>query len=146
VLTLIERAEVAVEFEEAEALEMQEKLRTASFTLEDFQKQIRQVKKMGPLGQLLDLIPGMGQVSAVIPPEETDRQLKRIEAIINSMTPAERHNPRVLNASRRRRIAAGSGTSVQEVNLLIRQFREMQQMMKQIARGRTPAGLGGLFR
>jgi signal recognition particle subunit SRP54 len=146
VLTLIERAEAAVEFEEADALEMEEKLRTASFTLEDFQKQIRQVKKMGPLGQLLDLIPGMGQISAAIPPEETDRQLKRIEAIINSMTPAERHNPRILNANRRRRIAAGSGTSVQEVNLLIRQFREMQQMMKQIARGKTPAGLGGLFR
>ena len=135
VLTLIERAEVA--FDEEEALHMEQKLRTATFDLEDFLKQLQQVKQMGPLSQLLEMIPGFSQISREIPEEVTDQQLKRVEAIINSMTREERRSPRILNASRKRRIARGSGTTVQEINQLLAQFRQMQRMIKQISTGRS---------
>jgi signal recognition particle subunit SRP54 len=141
VLTLIERAEVA--FDQEEALRMEQKLRTATFDLEDFLKQLQQVKQMGPLSQLLEMIPGFSQVSREIPQEVTDQQLKRVEAMINSMTREERRNPRILNASRKRRIARGSGTTVQEINQLLAQFRQMQRMIKQISTGR---GMFPMFR
>ncbi len=145
VLSLIEKAE-ALEIEEEEALELQGKLRTASLTLEDFRRQLQQAKRLGPLSQLLEMVPGMSQYASQISQEDIDRQLKQVEAIINSMTPAERRDPRILNASRRRRIALGSGTDVQDVNNLMRQFQQMQHMMKQLSKQKAPANLKGLFR
>jgi signal recognition particle subunit SRP54 len=142
VLTLIERAEAAFDQEQAERLER--KLREASFDLEDFLEQLQQVRNMGPLSQILDLVPGMGKLVQDVSPEVTDRQFKRIEAMILSMTPEERRNPRILNASRKKRIARGSGTTVQELNALLKQFRQMQRMMKQLGKGKK--GMRGLMR
>ncbi len=138
-LSLIERAESA--FDQEQALKMEQKLRTASFDLEDFRQQLREIKKMGPLDQILSMIPGMGQLSKQLPSDLTEKQMKRVEAIIGSMTPAERRDPHLLNGSRKRRIAMGSGTSVQEVNQLLNQFRDMQRMMKQLSGG-GPRGRG----
>ena len=95
-------------------------------------EQLQQLKKMGPLGQLMDLVPGMSQLTRDLAPDVTDQQMKAIEAIINSMTREERRNPRIINASRKRRIANGSGRTVMEVNDLLSQFREMQKLMKQV--------------
>ena len=134
VLTLIERAEGA--FSQEQALKMGEKLRTASFTLEDFVDQLQTVKKMGPLGELLGMIPGLQQLAKELPAGATEKGLIVTEAIINSMTRQERHSPRIINASRKRRIARGSGTSIQQVNQLLRQFTQMQQMIKQLQSGR----------
>jgi signal recognition particle subunit SRP54 len=142
VLTLIERAEAT--FDQGQAEQLERKLREASFDLEDFLGQLQQVRQMGPLSQILDLLPGLGQLGQGVTPEVTDQQFKRIEAIILSMTPAERRNPRMLNSSRKRRIARGSGTTVQEVNLLLKQFNQMQRMMKQLGKGK--GGLRGLTR
>jgi signal recognition particle subunit SRP54 len=144
VLTLIERAEATFDQEQAEKLGR--KLVEAKFDLEDFLEQLQQVKTMGPLSQILDLMPGMGGLARNISPEATDQQFKRIEAIILSMTPQERHKPRILNSSRKKRIARGSGTTVPEVNALLKQFRQMQQVMKQLRRGGGKGGLGGLMR
>ncbi len=135
-LTLIERAEEV--FDQEQALEMQEKLRTATFTLEDFLDQLGQVKKMGPMSQVLDMIPGLSGPAGQIPQEVTDKQLVMIEAMISSMTLAERENPRIIGGSRKRRIARGSGTTVQDVNQLLSQFRQIQKMMKQMSKGRAP--------
>jgi signal recognition particle subunit SRP54 len=142
VLTLIERAESAFDQEQAERLER--KLREASFDLEDFLEQLQQVRKMGSLSQMLEMVPGLGRLSQDVSPEVTDRQFRRIEAIVLSMTPEERRKPRILDASRKRRIARGSGTSVQEVNALLKQFRQMQRMMKQLGKGKQ--GMRGLMR
>jgi signal recognition particle subunit SRP54 len=142
VLTLIERAEAAFDQEQAE--QMERKLREASFDLEDFLEQLRRVRQMGPLSQILDLVPGMGKLAQGAAPEVTDRQFRRIEAMILSMTPEERRNPRILNSSRRKRIARGSGTTVQELNALLKQFREMQRMMKRLGKGQK--GMQGLMR
>ena len=98
--------------------------------------QLQQIKKMGPLSQLLEMVPGFRGVTKEVSPEMTDRELRRIEAIINSMTPEERRKPRIINASRKRRIARGSGTQVQDVNALLTQFRQMQRMMKQLTSGK----------
>jgi signal recognition particle subunit SRP54 len=128
VLTLIERAQEQVTVDQARELER--KLRRAEFTLEDFTAQLRQVRAMGPLDQVLSMIPGM---SARLRGAEVDeRQLGRIEAMIGSMTPAERRHPEIIDGSRRRRIARGSGTSVQDVNRLLRQFQDARKMLKQI--------------
>ena len=105
---------------------------------------MRQIKKMGPLTGLLEMIPGVGRLAKDLDPQATDKQMKRIEAIICSMTPSERHNPGLLNGSRKRRVAAGSGTTVQEINTLLNQFRQMQRMMKQLQSGRR-GGIAGLF-
>jgi signal recognition particle subunit SRP54 len=107
--------------------------------------QLQQVKKMGPLSQLLEMIPGFASASRQLPSDLTDKQMKRVEAMVSSMTRAERKSPDILNASRRRRIAQGSGTSVQEVNQLLRQFQEMQKMIKQLASGKG-RGLLSMFR
>jgi signal recognition particle subunit SRP54 len=133
VLTAIEKAQGVMDQEQA--LKVGQKLVKGEFDLEDFREQLQQLKKMGPLNQLLDMIPGMSQLTAGMAPDVTDKQMKVIEAIINSMTPGERHNPRVINASRKRRIARGSGTTVTEVNDLLSQFRQMQRMMKQLTGG-----------
>ncbi len=129
VIGLIEKAEAA--FDQQEAAEQAQRLLMGEFTLQDFADQLRQVRKMGPLGQLLDMLPGgMGQAARQIDPQDAEKQFKMTEAIINSMTKQERHKPDVLNASRRRRIATGSGTQVQDVNRLIKQYRETQRLFK----------------
>ena len=123
------------------------RLLSGKFDLEDFLKQMQQMKRLGPVTKLLEMIPGMGQMMAGVDMENAEGDLKRIEAIIYSMTPAERRDPAILKASRKRRVAAGSGTSVQEINVLLKQFREMQTMMKQIrdGGGRTPNMLSRLM-
>jgi signal recognition particle subunit SRP54 len=146
VLSLIERAQETINEDEAKRLE--KKMRTASFDLEDFLQQFRQVRKMGPLTQVLEMIPGvrntMRQMGGM--PNLDDREVKRVEAIITSMTMQERHNPGLIDGSRRRRIARGSGTTVQEVNQLLNQFKEAQKMMKQLTSGklRLPKGMTGV--
>jgi signal recognition particle subunit SRP54 len=131
VLTLVEKAQEAVDRKTAE--EQTKKLLEARFTFEDFYATLQQVKRMGPIGDLLKMIPGMGAVAKQLPTgPEAEAQMKRIEAMISSMTRAERVDPTIINGSRRRRIAAGSGTTVSEVNQLIKQFAEMQKLMKQM--------------
>jgi len=142
VLTLIERAEAT--FDQGQAERLERKLREASFDLKDFLEQLQQVRRMGPLSQILDLVPGMGQLVQGVTPEVTDQQFRHVEAVILSMTPEERRNPRILNSSRKRRIARGSGTTVQEVNALLKQFWQMQRLMKQLGKGK--GGLRGLTR
>lgn len=122
---------------------MGRKLAQGEFDLEDFLEQLQQIKKMGPISQLLDMIPGMSQLTKDMTPDVTDRQLTVIEAIINSMTPGERRNPRIINASRKRRISRGSGTTIMDVNDLLSQFRQMQRMMKQITGGGKGGRRGG---
>ena len=132
-LTLIERAQEQVTTEQAR--EMERKLRRAEFTLEDFTRQLRQVRAMGPLDQLLGMIPGMG--ARMRGAEVDERALGRLEAMVGSMTPEERRHPQIIDGSRRRRIARGSGTSVQDVNRLLRQFDEAKKMLRQLeAQGR----------
>jgi len=129
VLSAIEKAQQVMD--QDQALKMGQKMVKGEFDLEDFRAQLQQLKKMGPLTQLLDMIPGLSGMTKQLSPDVTDQQLRVIEAIINSMTPEERHFPRIINASRKRRISRGSGTSVQDVNELLSQFRQMQKMMKQ---------------
>jgi signal recognition particle subunit SRP54 len=133
-LTLIEQAEQVFEKEEAE--KAAKKLVTGKFTLDDFLDQLQQLKKMGPLQNVLGMLPGVG--AQLKDAEVSDDQVKRTEAIIRSMTPEERENPSVINGSRRTRIAKGSGTQVQDVNRLVKQFGEMQKMMKRFG-GRLPS-------
>jgi signal recognition particle subunit SRP54 len=128
-LTAIEKAQQVMD--QDQALKMGQKLAKGEFDLEDFRGQLQQLKKMGPLTQLLDMIPGLSGLTKDLSPDVTDQQMKVIEAIINSMTPEERHNPRIINASRKRRIGQGSGTTVTDINELLSQFRQMQRMMKQ---------------
>lgn len=144
VLSLIERAEATFDRERAER--MGRRLIKGEFDLEDFLTQLREIKKLGPLSQLLEMLPGFSRLSKQIIPEVTDKQLKMIEAIICSMTPEERRRPEIINASRKRRIARGSGTTVQDVNELLSQFRQVQRLMKQFSRGgRGRGGLDGLL-
>ncbi len=144
VLSLIEKAE-QLDIDQQAAADMQQKLRTASFTLEDFRTQLIQVKKMGPVGQMLDMMPGMGQVSRQLDEADLDKQLARVEAIISSMTLDERMRPKILNASRRKRIAAGSGTSIQEVNQVMKQFKQMKKVIKDMAKNPHGRNLRGLL-
>ncbi|MFQ5851519.1 MAG: signal recognition particle protein [Candidatus Binatia bacterium] len=137
VLTLIEKAEQAHEEKETQRLEKIAKKN--SFSLEDFQSQLQMMKKMGSIGELLDLIPGGRKLSPKLDLPEADKEFRRIEAIINSMTIEERRNPAILNGSRRRRISRGSGTTVTEVNRLIKQFLEMRKMMQRMNRLGTKA-------
>jgi signal recognition particle subunit SRP54 len=138
---LIERAEQA--YDEKTAHQQAEKMMSGEFSLEDFANQLRQVRKMGPLGQLLEMMPGgMGQLAKQIQPQDAERQLRQTEAIINSMTSQERRHPDILNASRRRRIARGSGSDVQDVNRLLKQFREAQKLFKTLKK----SGMRGLPR
>ena len=136
VLSLIERAEAAIDIDDAERLE--EKIRANEFTLEDFRDQLKTIKKMGPLEQIMGMLPGMGNLKALAENKPDEKQMDRVEAIINSMTPDERRRQHIINGSRRKRIAKGSGTSVEEVNLLLKQFVQMQKMLKSLG------GMAGL--
>jgi signal recognition particle subunit SRP54 len=136
VLSLIEKAEQAMEVDEAEALE--EKLRKNRFTLDDFRAQLKTIRRMGPLESLLGMIPGMSSIKEMADNKPDERQLGRVEAIICSMTPAERQNEAIINGSRRRRIAAGSGTSVDDVNRLLKQFNEMKRVLQMVRQGTVP--------
>ena len=136
VLSLIEKAEQQVDEDEAEAL--QEKMRRDQFTLDDFLKQMKQVRKMGPLSGIIGMLPGMGAMKQLKNADVDERELDRVQAIILSMTPQERANPGMINGSRRKRIANGSGTKVQNVNALVKQFDQMRVLMKSMANGRMP--------
>ena len=138
VLTLIEKAEQA--FDEKKAEELTKKIKNDDFTLEDFLDQLQQVKKMGSMRDILGMLPGAGKLKDV---EVDPKATGRVEAIIKSMTPRERRKPDILNASRKKRIAAGSGTSVQEINRLLKQFEQSRQLMKQFTgKGRKRFGKG----
>jgi signal recognition particle subunit SRP54 len=135
VMTLIEKAEQRID--ERQAQELEKKIRKNQFTLDDFLEQMQQVRSMGPLQSILKMLPGVGQQLGAL--KVDDRELDRLQAIITSMTPAERANPKIIDGSRRRRIAAGSGTSVQAVSNLVKQFGQMQKLMRQMARGKMPS-------
>lgn len=144
IVTLVEKAQE--QFDQEKAVKLEEKLRKSQFTLEDFLEQLREVKKMGPLSQVLGMLPGAHRLPANA--QVDDGALVRVEAIIQSMTPEERRRPSIINGSRRKRIAVGSGTTVQEVNRLLKQFDAMQQMVKNFAKGdrrRAMSAMGGRF-
>ena len=140
ILTLVERAQEVVDQKQAAKLE--EKLRKGGFTLDDMLESMQQMQKMGPLGQVMSMIPGMGNLAGEAQAAVDRGDLKRTEAIIRAMTRGERHDPTVLNSSRRRRIAAGSGTTLPDVNRLVKQFLEMQKLMKQLSGGGRRGALG----
>jgi signal recognition particle subunit SRP54 len=139
VLSLIEKTREVYDEKEAERLLKQ--ARKNQFTLEDFQSQLRQLKKMGSIGDLLDMVPGARKLSQQVDLGQAEKDLKRVDAIINSMTREERRKPEILNGGRRKRIAQGSGTTVTDVNRLIKQYMEMKKMMQRFSRG----GIRGLF-
>ena len=144
VLTLIEKAQSAMD--EKQAKEMERKFRQASFDLEDFLGQIQNVKQMGSLNQIMEMIPGMGQMGKKLSVGDLDDgRVQRIEAIIRSMTPDERQRPEIINGSRRRRISRGSGTTPQDVNQLLNQFKQTQKLVKQVSKSRNPASLFKMF-
>ena len=141
VLTLIEKAQSAIS--EEEAAKMAKKMKDNSFDLEDYLQQLNSMKKMGSMRDMLDMIPGMGQRLKGANLDVDEKQLEKTKAIILSMTPKERRNPQILNASRRRRIARGSGTEVQDVNKLLNQFEQTKQMVKKLASGKMPFPMKG---
>ena len=144
VLTLIEKAQEVVD--EDQAKEMERKFRQATFNLDDFLQQIQSVRKMGSLSQIMEMIPGMNLMGKKMPTEFDEGQMNRIEAIIQSMTVEERKRPEIINGSRRRRISRGSGTTAQDINQLMNQFRQTQKIMKQFSRNKNPRGLMNMFR
>ena len=145
VLTLIEKSQAT--FDEQQAAVLEKKMRQATFDLDDFLAQLQQLKSMGPLSQVLEMIPGLSAIKGRIPAEELgDDQIGKVEALIYSMTPEERHRPEIIGGSRRRRIAKGSGTTPQDVNQLLNQFRQMQKIMRQMASGKGLRDLGRLIR
>jgi signal recognition particle subunit SRP54 len=139
VLTLIEKAQEHVD--ESQAKAMEKKLRTGRLTLTDFMEQLKQVKKMGPLEGIVNMLPGAGKIKNLAAALPTDDQLREMEAIILSMTPAERERPEGIDGSRRRRIARGAGTDIAAVNRLLKGFQQMQQMVRQMGKGRGIKGL-----
>jgi signal recognition particle subunit SRP54 len=143
VLSLIEKAEAAIDVEDAEKLER--KLRSNDFTLEDFRDQLRTIRKMGPLESILGMIPGLGNLKQLADQKPDEKQLNRVEAIISSMTPTERRRHDLINGSRRKRIARGSGTSVEEVNRLLKQFVQMRKMLKQLGAMQGGGKRGGMM-
>lgn len=140
IVTLVEKAQQ--QFDQEKAVKLEEKLRKSQLTLEDFLEQLREIKKMGPLSQVIGMLPGMNRMPADV--QVDDNALVRIEAVIQSMTPDERNRPSIINGSRRRRIALGSGTTVQEVNRLLKQFEEMQRMMKRFSKGGMKRAMQGM--
>ncbi|MFH0941699.1 MAG: signal recognition particle protein [Chloroflexota bacterium] len=140
-LTLIEKAEQT--FSQEQARELEKKVKTARFGLDDFLVQMRQMKKMGPLNQLLEMIPGMSRVANKLP--DGEKELKKVEAIILSMTPEERQSPNIIDGSRRRRIARGSGTTPQDINQLLNRFKQMQKLLKMTAGGKMPRNLSQFY-
>jgi len=133
IMTLIEHAQTEMDMEEAQRAS--ERLVAGEFDLDDFLKQLQQIRKMGPLGKLLEMVPGMNKLAGDMDMSSAEKDIKSIEAMIQSMTTEERQNPRILKASRKRRVALGSGTTVQAVNVLLKQHREMQDLMKQLKKG-----------
>ena len=145
VATLVERAQQ--EMDQDRAKELERKIRQSKFDLEDFLQQLHQLQRMGPLNQIMDMIPGMSSLSRRLPDDAMDEsRLKRTEAIIYSMTPKERRSPEILNGSRRRRIAKGSGTTPQDVNQLLNQFKQTQRVMKQMTSGKGLGAIGRMLR
>src|SRR6187455_2363693 len=140
VLSLIEKAEQAIYQDEAADLE--DKLRKNEFTLDEFRKQLKTIRRMGPLESILGMIPGLGNLKQLADNKPDEKQMGRVEAIIGSMTPAERENDKIINGSRRKRIAGGSGTSVEDVNRLLKQFNEMKRVLQMIGQGGLPAMKG----
>jgi signal recognition particle subunit SRP54 len=136
VLSLIEKAEQQID--EKQALDLEQKMKSNNFTLEDFLQQLKQVRKMGPISGLLGMLPGMGAMKELKNADVDERELDRVEAIILSMTPEERANPGLIKGSRRKRIANGSGTKIQHVNQLVKQFDQMRKMMRHMANGKMP--------
>jgi len=132
VLSLIDKVQQNVE--QKDAARLQQAFQKQQFTLEEFQLQLQQIKRMGPVGGLLEMIPGGKKLASQVDPEKAEKELKRVEAIVNSMTIKERRNPAILNGSRRRRIAQGSGTTVTDVNRLMKQFLEMKKMMQRVSK------------
>jgi len=143
-LTFIEKAEAT--FDQQQAKELAKKVKTAGFNLEDFLSQLRMVKKMGPVSQLVEMLPGLPQLAKQLPEGAQETQLKKIEAMILSMTPEERHNPGIIDGNRRRRIVRGSGTTPQDINQLLNQFRQIQKLMKMGIKGKLPRNMMGMFR
>jgi len=142
-LTFIEKAETA--FDVRRAKELEKKVKTATFDLEDFLSQLKDIKKMGPVAQLIEMLPGASRLSRQVPEGTEEKQLKKVEAIILSMTPEERHKPSIIGGSRRKRISRGSGVLPQDVNQLLNQFHQMQKVMKMGASGKLPRNLKGMF-
>jgi signal recognition particle subunit SRP54 len=136
VLSLIEKAEQQID--EEQALDLEQKMKSNNFTLEDFLQQLKQVRKMGPISGLLGMLPGMGAMKQLKNADVDEGELDRVEAIILSMTPEERANPGLIKGSRRKRIANGSGTKIQHVNQLVKQFDQMRKMMRHMANGKMP--------
>jgi len=143
VLTFIEKAEKT--FGERGVKELEKKVRTASFNLEDFLSQLEEIQKMGSIDQLVEMLPGGSQLASQLPAGMEERQLKKVEAMILSMTPEERRNPDIIDGSRRRRIAKGSGVKPQDINQLLNQFHQMQKLMKMGMGGKLPKNLRGMF-
>jgi signal recognition particle subunit SRP54 len=133
VLSLIEKAEAAIDQDDAVRLE--EKIRSNEFTLQDFCDQLKTIRKMGPLEQIMGMLPGMGQIKALAQNKPDDKQIDRVEAIIGSMTPDERRKQHIINGSRRKRIAKGSGHAVEDVNRLLKQFVQARKLMKGMSGG-----------
>ena len=142
-LTLIEQAEAA--FDQQQAKKLEEKMRTGGFDLEDLLSQMRQIHRMGSLGRLAEMIPGFSRFASSLPDDEGEKQLKKIEAIILSMTYEERHNPTIIDGKRRSRIARGSGTTTKDVNQLLNQFREIQKLTKSLTRGKLSKKMGTML-
>ncbi len=143
VLTLIEKAEK--NFDEKKALELQKKIKKGGFDFEDFLEQLKAIKKMGPIAQIAEMIPGMGKLAAKLPEGAQEEQLKKAEAIVLSMTAEERKNPSLIGGSRRKRIARGSGTQTHDVNQLLNQFTQMQKLVKMTAGGKIPRNMMQMF-
>jgi len=142
-LSFIEKAEK--NFDEKRVKELEKKVKDASFDLEDFLGQLGEIQKMGPVAQLMEMLPGASKLARGMPDGMQEKQLKKVEAMIRSMTPGERQNPNLIDGSRRRRIARGSGATTTDVNQLLNQFRQMQKLMKLGAKGKLPSNLKGLF-
>ncbi|MFC1934858.1 signal recognition particle protein, partial [Chloroflexota bacterium] len=143
ILTFIEKAEATLDLQKTK--ELTKKARTASFDLADFLSQLGAVKKMGPLAQLAEMLPGMSKFTSQLSEGADERHLKKVEAIILSMTPQEKHTPNIIGGSRRRRIAKGSGTKPQDINQLLNQFYQMQKLMKMGTGDKLPKNLLGMF-
>ena len=144
VLTFIEKVEQTIDQEKAKELE--KKVRSSSFNLEDFMGQLKEIKKLGSLGQLMEMLPGMSKISSKVMDGNEDARLKKIEAIIQSMTPAERQKPEIINGSRRKRIALGSGTTLQDINQFLNQFQQMRKFMKTTMSGKIPKNMMQSFK
>jgi signal recognition particle subunit SRP54 len=142
-LTLIEQAQTT--FDQQQVKNLEGKMRTGDFNLEDLLSQMRQIHKMGPLGRLVEMIPGFSKFASNLPDDEGEKQLKKIEAIILSMTYEERRSPAIIDGKRRSRIARGSGTTSKDVNQLLNQFRQIQKLTKSLSRGKLPKKMGNIF-